>query len=382
MSARTPATAVDRCPVTRSASGDWLFTGYAEVLAATQDVEAFRANFRAPGVEVPPEEQFVNEIPEPRHGRIRKIINSAIASHRLTGVEPLCVELCQGLLADLKAHGGPIDLVADYVMPVPTTIIAHLVGAEPQDYSKWAAWSDEVVTGTYPSLYRNERGVGFAGAHPEFAAYVDAIIAERRAHPREDFVSRMLAREVDGRRLTDVEARTQLVFLFISGNETTRHLISNLLHRLAREPELFAALAADRDLIEGAIEESLRLDPPVRLLMRTCGAPTQVNGERIVPGETVIFGIEQANRDEVRFDEPEAFDVERPDVRRHLAFGGGPHVCPGAHLARMEARVAVNALLDAADGLSVDPAYVYENVPVSWANGPVGLPVQVDWRAA
>src|ERR1700742_4779605 len=136
------------CPVHRGENGNWVFTGYAEVLAATQDVEAFRANFRAPGVVVPPEEQFVNEIPEPRHGHVRKIINSAIAGHRLTGVEPLCDELCRSLLAGLRERGGPIDLVREYVMPVPNSIIAHLLGAEPSDYAKWAAWSEEVTCGT------------------------------------------------------------------------------------------------------------------------------------------------------------------------------------------------------------------------------------------
>ena len=262
-----------------------MFTGYAEVLAATQDVEAFRANFRAPGVEVPPEEQFVNEIPEPRHGHVRKIINSAIASHRLTGVEPFCDKLCRDLLTALRARGGTVDLVTEYVMPVPNSIIAHLLGAEPEDYAKWASWSEEVVEGTYPSLYRNDRGVGFAGAHPEFAAYIDAIIADRRQNPREDFVTRLITREIDGRKLTDIEARIQLVFLFISGNETTRHLLGNLLHRLAGDPALFAELAADRKLVEAAIEESLRLDPPVRLLMRTCSAATVVAGEQISEGE-------------------------------------------------------------------------------------------------
>jgi cytochrome P450 len=367
------------CPVTQSESGDWLLTGYAEVLAATQDVDTFRANFRAPGIEVPPEEQFVNEIPEPRHGQVRRIINSAIAGHRLTGVEPLCDELCRNLLAELRERGGSVDLVREYVMPVPNSIIAHLLGAEPADYEKWAGWSDEVVQGTYPSLWRNERGVGFAGAHPEFAAYIDAIIADRRAAPREDFVTRLITREVEGRTLTDVEARAQLVFLFISGNETTRHLIGNLLHRLATDPSLFAQLAADRTLIEAAIEESLRLDPPVRLLMRTCSASTVVAGEPIDKGDAVIFGVEQANRDEDRFENAEVFDLERDDIRRHLAFGGGPHVCPGAHLARMEARVAIEALLDAATGLTVEPGYVFADVPVAWAHGPSTLPVRIDW---
>ncbi len=368
------------CPVSKTESGDWLFAGYEEVLAATQDVHAFRANFRAPGVEVPPEEQFVNEIPEPRHGQVRKIINSAIATHRLTGVEPLCEQLCQDLLAAIREQGGPVDLVREYVMPVPNTIIAHLLGAEPGDYEKWASWSEEVVEGTYPSLYRNERGVGLAGAHPEFAAYVDAIIADRRANPRDDFVSRLISREVGGRTLTDIEARAQLVFLFISGNETTRHLIGNLLYRVAADPELLGQLAADRTLIEPAIEESLRLDPPVRLLMRTCSAETAMAGEQIAPGERVIFGVAEANRDTRRFDEPERFALDRSDPRRHLAFGGGPHICPGAHLARMEARVALNVLLDSARSLTIEPGHEYENVPVVWAHGPTSLPVRIAWR--
>ncbi len=368
------------CPVQRSDSGQLVMTGYAEVLAATQDVDSFRANFRAPGVEVPAEEQFVNEIPEPRHGHVRKIINSAIASHRLTGVEPLCDALCRQLLTTLRERGGPADLVTEYVMPVPNSIIAHLLGAEPADYAKWAAWSEEVVEGTYPSLFRNERGVGFAGAHPEFAAYIDAIIADRHDHPREDFVTRLISREIDGRRLTDVEARAQLVFLFISGNETTRHLLGNLLHRLACEPALFDELARDRNLVEAAIEESLRLDPPVRLLMRTCIAETAVAGEHVSEGEPVIFGVEQANRDASKFEDPDSFRLDRPDLRRHLAFGGGPHVCPGAHLARMEARVAVNVLLDMVTRLTVRPGHVYENVPVGWAHGPTALPVEIAWR--
>jgi len=368
------------CPVSKTGTGDWLFAGYEEVLGATQDVHAFRANFRAPGVEVPPEEQFVNEIPEPRHGQVRKIINSAIATHRLTGVEPLCEQLCRELLAAIRERGGPVDLVREYVMPVPNTIIAHLLGAEPGDYEKWAAWSEEVVEGTYPSLYRNERGEGLAGAHPEFAAYVDAIIADRRAAPRDDFVSRLITREVEGRTLTDIEARAQLVFLFISGNETTRHLIGNLLYRVASEPDLLDRLAVDRTLIEPAIEESLRLDPPVRLLMRTCSAAAEVGGKTIAPGERVIFGVEQANRDARRFDDPDRFALDRPDLRRHLAFGGGPHVCPGAHLARMEARVALDVLLDDVSALTIEPGHAFENVPVVWALGPTALPVRVAWR--
>ena len=116
--------------------------------------------------------------------------------------------------------------------------------------------------------------------------------------------------------------------------------------------------------------------------MRTCSAQTAVAGEQIEPGERVIFGVEQANRDARRFDDPEKFALERPDLRRHLAFGGGPHICPGAHLARMEARVALNVLLDAVSSLTIEAGHAYENVPVVWAHGPTSLPVRITWRGA
>jgi len=215
----------ERCPVSKTEMGAWYFARYEDSVAGSKDVDRYIASFREPGVVVPDEEQLVSEIPEPRHGQIRKIINSAIAAHRIGRVEPFCFELCNQLLDDLLNRDEPIDLVAEYVMPVPNNVIAHLLGAPPEDFRRWAQWSDEVVNGTYPTKNRNERGEGLAGAHPEFVAYVDALIAERRVRPTDDFITRLVSTEVDGRRLTDIEARSQLVFLFISGNESTRHLI-------------------------------------------------------------------------------------------------------------------------------------------------------------
>ncbi|HZP27352.1 MAG TPA: cytochrome P450 [Acidimicrobiia bacterium] len=372
-------------PVSRAPSGPWYFARFADVLAATKDVDTFNASFREPGVVVPDEEQFINEIPEPRHGKIRRIINSAIAAHRIGRVEPYCTDLCHelldGVLARVAAGGGPVDLVHDYVVPVPNNVIAYLLGAPPSDYRLWAEWSDEVVTGTYPTLYRNDRGEGLAGAHPEFTAYIDAAIAERRRSPRDDFMTRLLETEVDGRRLTDVEARTQLVFLFISGNETTRNLIGNLLWTVARDRALFERLRADPELIPVAVEESLRHDPPVQFLMRTCTAETEVEGQRLCPHDKVAFGIASANRDETVFDDPHSFRLDRPDPRNHLGFGGGPHVCPGATLARLEARVALGVFLDRVERVRLAPGQGYEKVPVFWARGPRELHVELEPRA-
>lgn len=362
----------ERCPVSKTEMGAWYFARYEDSVAGAKDVERFIASFREPGVVVPDEEQLVSEIPEPRHGQIRRIINSAIAAHRIGRVEPFCFDLCNELLDDLVDRDEPVDLVAEYVMPVPNNVIAHLLGAPPEDFRRWAQWSDDVVQGTYPTKNRNERGEGLAGAHPEFVAYVDALIADRRIHPTDDFITRLVTTEVDGRRLTDIEARSQLVFLFISGNETTRHLIGNLLWRVTRDPELFATLQDNTSLIPMAVEESLRLDPPVKFLMRNCMINGVVAGTEIAAGEKVAFGLGSANRDADQFDDPDSFRLDRAEARSHLSFGGGPHVCPGAALARLEARVALEVFLARVGSARLEDS-AYDGVEVFWAHGPASL---------
>jgi hypothetical protein len=364
-------------PLSRTPSASWFLARFDDVLAATKDPDTFVASFRAPGVVVPDEEQLINEIPRPRHGQIRRIINSAIAAHRVGRIEPFCRALCQQLLGDILVRGGPSDLVAEYVMPVPNNVIAELLGAPPEDFRLWAGWSDEVVQGTYPTKNGNERGEGLAGAHPEFVAYVDALIASRRAEPRRDFITRLIGTEVEGRRLTDVEARTQLVFLFISGNETTRHLIANTLWSVANDPDLFELLRADRHLVPTVVEESLRHDPPIRFLMRTCTVDTELHGQRLCANDKIAFGVASANRDETHFDDAGRFRLDRPDPRGHLAFGGGPHVCPGASLARLEARVAVEVFLDNVASVTPVQRGRYDPVVVTWAHGPRALEVEL-----
>jgi cytochrome P450 len=361
-----------RCeaPVVRTPAGAWFLARHDDVLASAQDVSTFVASFREPGVVVADEEQLVSEIAEPRHGQIRRIINSAIAAHRIGRIEPFCVELCHRLLDDILAKPGPVDLVADYIMPVPNNVIAHLLGAPSEDFRRWAHWSDEVVQGTYPTKNRNERGEGLAGAHPEFTRYVDALIAARRSEPQDDFITRLVHTEVDGRRLTDIEARSQLVFLFISGNETTRHLIGNLLWTVANDVATFDRLRRDPGLVEVAVEESLRHDPPIKFLMRNCMTETEMHGQRLCPRDKVAFGIASANRDESRYDDPDRFRLDRPDPRDHLAFGGGPHVCPGASLARLEARVTLGVFLERVTAVQPVEPLRYDPVPVAWAHGP------------
>jgi cytochrome P450 len=240
-----------------------------------------------------------------------------------------------------------------------------------------------VVQGDYPTKNRGERGEGFAGAHPEFAAYVDGQIADRRsaADPPDDFVTRLCRTEVDGESLTDTEIRTLIVFLLVAGNETTRNLIGNLLVTMGQDPSLFRQLGDDPQLIPIAVEESLRLDPPTAVLLRDCIRDTEVHGVPIRAGEKVAFGIASANRDAAHFDDPDSFRLDRPDPRHHVAFGGGPHVCPGSVLARMEARVAIEVFVEKVAELKLAPDFVRVKVPVFWANGPDALPVTLTPRS-
>ena len=369
----------DGCPVSTTQMGAYFLARHADVAAATKDLDTFQASFREPGVVVPAEEQLISEIPEPRHGKIRKIINSAIAQHRIGRVEPFARDWCNRLLDGLLERGGG-DLVAEYVMPIPATVIAHLLGADPADYARFAEWSDVVVQSPYATKNAGEDGAeGLAGVCPEFTEYLDAMIAERKAAaiPPDDFVTRLLATEVDGQRLTDREMRTQLAFLLLAGNETTRHLIGNMLHTVCADPALLERLRAERDLLPTVVEESLRHDPPIHVLLRDCPHGATVEGVEIPAGVKVAFGLASANRDDRVYDAPDEFRLDRPSVRDHLAFGGGPHVCPGASLARLEGRIALEVFLDRVASARLADGFVREAVPVFWANGPRTLPVEL-----
>jgi cytochrome P450 len=366
-----------KCPVARIPIG-WYLSRLDDVVAASKLVDTFVASFRAPGVVVPEQEKFISEIAGERHGRIRRIINGAVAHHRSVRLEPFVRDLCNEYLEPIvrRGHG---ELVAELTAPIPINVIAQFIGVPRDDWAQFRQWSDEIVSGTYPALHRNERGEGLAGAHPEFTGYLDELIATCAASddPPDDLVTRLMDADVDGRRLTPVEVRTQLAFIILAGNETTRQLLGNLLARLATDRALFQRLHDDRSLIERAVEESLRIDPPFPMLMRNVEHETTVFGPAMCPGDKVVFGLASANRDEAAFDGHDQFDLDRANWREHVAFGAGPHVCPGASLARLEGQVLLAAVLDQIAELTPAPGWTPRKTPVFFANGPIDLPVRI-----
>lgn len=328
------------------------------------------AGMRVAGTTVPDDERLMSELDGPAHAHIRRLLTTALHTRLVAAAEPFVREVADRLLDRLPET---FDVVGDFAAPIPAYVVAHLLGLPADDVDRFRAWSDEVVSGQYTD--RGQRD-GFAAAHPEFAAYLDGLVADRTARPGTDFLSRVVTAEHAGVRFTPVQARTLLMHLIVAGNETTTHLIANLLDRLIRDPALYARVRADRSLVAPAVEESLRLDPPVLVRALTCVRDSP-RGERTVPaGARVVVSIVAANRDPTAFGQPDAFTLDRSDAGRHLAFGAGAHFCPGAQLARVEATAAVDTFLSrVAEPTPVD-GWTRRKVRVFWANGPQTMPVR------
>jgi len=344
------------------------------VEAGLRDVDRFVGSFMDTST-LPDEETPISAIPEPRHGPVRRVINTVVAAHRTAQAEPFIRDLCARLVDDAvatAAAAGTVDLVPAVVDPLPATVIAYMLGAPMEDVDQFARWSDELLENQAGGESR-----GLYDTHPEFGAYIQAMIDERRAHPDppDDVITRFMTSEVDGQPLSDRAICTQTMFLIIAGNETTRNLIGNCFHTLAADPSLFAAVRADPARAATLVEESLRHDSPIQVLARAVLDDTRVSDVELHPGDRVVFGVASANRDETRYEHPAEFRMDRPKPRDHLAFGTGPHVCPGASLARLEALVAVETLCDRAARLALLDGFVPVPNPVFWALGHRSLPV-------
>ena len=187
-------------------------------------------------------------------------------------------------------------------------------------------------------------------SHPEFADYVQGLIDDHRAmdDPPDDVITRFIHTDVDGEYLSDQAIRTQTMFLIVAGNETTRNLIGNCLYVLATRPDLFEQVRAEPERIPPFVEESLRLDAPVQVLARAVLDDTEIEGCPLHAGDRVVFGLASANRDEAAYDDPTEFRLDRAAACATTSRSvPGPHVCPGASLARLEAVAVLDEVCDA-----------------------------------
>ncbi len=357
-------------PVYRTPSGAWYLSRHEDIEAALVDVGTFRAELGPitgipAGVATIPEDQhFLSEIPEPRHGRIRRLYNAIFAWHRVRQLEPIleaeCHRLVDALLA-ANAAGRPADLHGEYAMAIPAFAMSHIMGFGREAVPVFMQWSSDGTIMTRPAT------PGVPPEGPASHVYFRARIAEQRAlpEPTNHVFKVLLTADVEGRPLSDLELKTQLHFMIQAGVHTTRSFLAHLVNRLVQDPALFARLDADRELIPLFLEESLRHDSPVQRTTRVCTREVEIGGVLIRKGETVEMGIGSANRDDAVHGDPGEFRLDRSDPHGHLAFGAGSHVCPGAMLARLEGATAVRVLLDRARELRRVEGVKYPPLPGS-----------------
>lgn len=322
----------------------WAISRFDDVFAAANDFETFCSSG---GISI--EGGSANLLPmmilmdPPRHDRMRGIVNRAFTSRRVAALEPKIRELAEDLLDEFIAHGGG-DLVDAYASPIPSLVIADFLGVSRSDREKFREWSDAAIRQDPNAPDTQKAG---AAAAQSLYAYFTEVIEDRRVRPQEDLVTALIQAEVDGDRLSQEELLGFCFLLLVAGNETTTNLISNGVIALAEHPDQRRQLSRSPDLMADAVEEILRYDGPVQGLARTTTRETQLHGKKLPSGEKVLLLYGAANRDDRRFADPDAFDIRR-NQGRHLGFGQGRHFCLGASLARLEARVAFEALLSRA----------------------------------
>ena len=345
---------------------------FEDVAAVLRDVETFVGSLGNQDA-LPPDEQILQWIREPRHSKLRRVVNGVIAPHRLEPVGPFITKLAGELLEGIVGR-GPVDLIPTLVDPLPTRTIAHVFGIPEDDAIRFGEMSDEFLSRQSNLLNRT-----IGDVHPEFTGYVEALVASRRAMTArsDDVMTRLIEADIDGELLSDAAIRTQMMMLIIAGNETTRNLLGNMFLTLAQCPDLYRRLRDDHTLADRVIEESLRYDSPVQLLFRKCDRDTQLDQTALAAGDGVMLCVGSANRDERHYDDPDEFSVDRPNARDHLAFGTGPHICPGASLARMEARLALHTFVEKVAAIDLVEDHQPVPNPVFWARGVRTLEVEL-----
>lgn len=309
--------------------GFYALSRFEDVRRAANDSATFSSERTSISVGLLP---MVQQLDPPRHDSLRTLVRRAFTARRVAEMEPRVREIAREQL-DACAAAGSCDLLHDFAAQLPSRVIGELIGVPPERREAFLGWTESLVAaGPIGDSARN--------IYTEFAK----LLAERRAERRDDLMSALLDAEIEGRQLSEEELLGFCFVLIVAGNDTTTNLIANGSVLLARHPEQRARLAAHPELIPNAVEEMLRVESPAQALPRRATRDVTLHGVDVPRDAEVLLVWGAANHDEREFEDPERFDVERP-LRRHLGLGQGIHFCLGAHLARLEARVAFEELL-------------------------------------
>jgi cytochrome P450 len=341
----------DEDPVHHSPLDFWVLTRYEDVAAVLRDprfikeplVSMVAARF---GVTVPPGVglSMLDRDP-PDHTRLRSLVSKAFTPRVVEGLRPRIQKMVDDLITRAEAV-GTMDLIEEFAYPIPVNVICAMLGVPVEDHERFKGWSLDIARGLDSVWLPPESEIPkrSGAARHAIGDYMRGLIAERRASPRGDLLSALIAAEEAGDKLSEDELIATCILLLIAGHETTVNLIGNGTLALLRHPEEWRRLRETPGLIPSAVEELLRYDGPVQRTARITSTEVTIGGRTIPKGEMVMPFIGAADRDPSQFPDPDRLDLGRAD-NRHIAFGWGIHFCLGAPLARVEGQIAIDTLV-------------------------------------
>jgi cytochrome P450 PksS len=332
----------------------WLVTRYEDVFDVLKD-ERFvkdRLNARSqennektpwvPGIFKPLTRNML-DVDEPDHTRLRALVRKAFTPRLIEQLRGRIQALCDDLLDAVQSKGS-IELISDYALPLPATVIADLLGVPAEDRRKFHRWSSKIVS-VSPGAEAGLQGLRLIPSVWAFMRYLRKQFEKRRAAPEDDLITALVQAEEGGDKLSEDELLAMGFLLLVAGHETTVNLIASGTLALLEHPDQLVMLRHNPSLIGPAVEELLRYTSPVQMATeRFARENVNISGTTIPRGDLVLAVIGSANHDEEQFESPDTLDISR-DPNKHLAFGKGIHHCLGASLARMEAQIAITALL-------------------------------------
>jgi cytochrome P450 len=353
----------------------WMLFDYDSVKWALNDHETFSSRVPAP------RNWFIFFDP-PAHTKLRALISRAFTPRMIANLEPRIAVLAHELL-DAAVRQNEFDLAARFSVPLAMKVIAGMIGIPVSDWARYTRWSDTILRLSYSRSGGTEAEQAqrdFAAVTVEMDEYLTTMIRRRRADPQDDLLTRLIEAEVDGERLTQEEILGFFQLLVVAGQETTSDLINNAVLTLLEHPDQLALLRSSPELLPSAIEEVLRYRSPLQWMMRTPRRDVYFHDVYIPPGAFVLPVIGAANRDPQVFADPHRFDIRR-DPNPHVAFGHGIHFCLGAVLSRLEAKVALTAILERFQSIELAATEPWQPRRALHVLGPDSLPIRTIYRS-
>ncbi|WP_224361539.1 cytochrome P450 [Hyalangium versicolor] len=356
----------------------WIVTRHEDVMKVLKNPQLFSATAIGKSVQPPwlgrnnpfADSMFVMD--PPNHGRLRTLVSKAFGPGSIAKLEPRIRAHAQRLAAELPL-GQPVDFVESFALQLPAVVLAELMGLDVSLHSHFKRWSDHIVSMGAVAPDDVALQSEMRNTVNEMERYLKEVLEDRRREPREDLVSDLLRARVDDEALTERELLGFLYLLLVAGLETTVYLLGHSVRLLMERPDVLERVRADFSLLPRFVDEVLRYEPPVHGALRVTMAEVELGGVHLPPGQLVLALVGSACRDESIFPDAGTFVLDRPGPQ-NLPFGHGAHFCLGPHLAKLEGRLGLEALLSRCSRLSPGEA------PIEWnasliVRGPTVLPV-------